>query len=133
MIHRCRQTVSAHIDDPEFVFCKVDLANAFNNVALHPASAHNATLFQDIPGNRINLDGEFDILGSPVGSTDHCTNFLYTKALLPAQATLQAIKKVEDPQVAVTLIRQCSGFCQLVFSMRTTPPSGNIEPLQKPR
>ena len=33
MIHLCRQTVSKHAEDPDFVLCKVDLSNAFNNVS----------------------------------------------------------------------------------------------------
>ena len=91
-------------------------------IVLSSSSASSATLFPDIPSARIHLDGNFDILGSPVGSEPHCYEFLSKQALEPAQASLRAIKKVTDPQVALSLIRQCSGFYQLVFSLRTTPP-----------
>ena len=33
MIHLCRQTVTKHADDPDFVLCKIDLSNAFNDVS----------------------------------------------------------------------------------------------------
>ena len=40
-------------------------------------------------------------------------NFLRTHAIEPARDTLEAISLIEDPQVALALIRQCAGFCQM--------------------
>ena len=91
-------------------------------LVLHPASAHCSSHFPHIPQERIHPEGNFSILGSPVGSEEYCATFLRDYALVPAISTLSAIKKITDPQIALTLIRQCSGFCQLVFSFRTTPP-----------
>ena len=89
-----------------------------------PASAHTSAFFPDIPSDKIRYDGNFDILGSPVGSPEHCANFLRTHAIEPARDTLEAISLIEDPQVALALIRQCAGFCQMVYALRTTPPQG---------
>ena len=33
VIHLCRKTIAEHIDDDDFILCKVDLKNAFNNVS----------------------------------------------------------------------------------------------------
>ena len=88
----------------------------------NPASAHQTALFSDIPEPKINREGNFDILGSPIGSAQHCIDFLTTHAVEPAEETLEAIEMLEDPQIALSLIRQCAGFCQMVHSLRTTPP-----------
>ena len=87
-----------------------------------PASAHHTTLFPEIPTAKIRVDGNFDILGSPIGSAEHCAEFLMSHAIEPARETLAAIGLIGDPQVAIALIRQCTGFCQMVYTLRTTPP-----------
>ena len=43
-------------------------------------------------------------------------------AIDPARETLAAIGLIGDPKVACALIRQCTGFCQMVYALRTTPP-----------
>ena len=91
-------------------------------IITNPASAHQTALFSDIPEPKINREGNFDILGSPIGSAQHCIDFLTTHAVEPAEETLEAIEMLEDPQIALSLIRQCAGFCQMVHSLRTTPP-----------
>ena len=91
-----------------------------------PSSAHQADYFPDIPDEKINSQGNFDILGSPVGSADHCSAYLLSHALEPAEDTLDAITNIQDPQVALALIRQCAGFCQMVYAMRSTPPQSLI-------
>ena len=87
-----------------------------------PSSAHQTSLFPDIPKDKQNTEGNFDILGSPIGSHKHCAEYLMTNAIEPAEDTLVASSLIEDPQVAMALIRQCAGFCQLVYALRTTPP-----------
>ena len=87
-----------------------------------PTSAHHASEFPDIPVNKINVHGNFDILGSPVGSPEHCSEYLAIHAIGPAEDTLDAIATIRDPQVALALIRQCAGFCQMVYALRSTPP-----------
>ena len=93
-----------------------------------PASAHTSVFFPDIPSEKIRYDGNFDTLGSPIGSAEHCMEFLETHAIEPARDTLEATAVLEDPQVALALIRQCAGFCQMVYALRTTPPQPHHKP-----
>ena len=87
-----------------------------------PASANVVTIFPDIPDAKINVCGNFSVLGSPIGSPEYCTEYLLTHAVEPAEMALDAITRIRDPQVAMALIRQCAGFCKLVHALRTTPP-----------
>ena len=102
--------------------CGLFLNPAKSEIITPPASAHLTTLFPEIPKAKIRHDGNFDILGSPIGSDEHCAEFLMQHAIDPARETLAAIGLIGDPQVASALIRQCTGFCQMVYALRTTPP-----------
>ena len=96
-----------------------------------PASAHTSVFFPDIPSEKILYDGNFDTLGSPIGSAEHCMEFLETHAIEPSRDTLEATAVLQDPQVALALIRQCAGFCQMVYALRTTPPQAVKELCQQ--
>ena len=87
----------------------------------HPESAEHLDSFGNIPTTKKTSEGNFSILGSPVGTTDFCTEFLREHTLLPAEESLAAIEYMEDPQVSLALIRQCAGFSQMAYSLRTTP------------
>ena len=90
-------------------------------IATHPASSHRCSLFPDIPGLNTNSAGNFHILGSPIGSTEFCREFFLKNTIDMAEESLEAIATLEDPQVALSLIRHCTGFCKMVYSLRTTP------------
>ena len=92
-------------------------------IITHPASSHRSSVFPDLPGPNKNLEGNFYILGSPVGSPEFCREYLVNNAVEMAEDSLDAITHLEDPQVALSLIRHCTGFCQMVYSLRTTPTS----------
>ena len=80
-------------------------------------------LFPDIPDTKINVRGDFSVLGSPIGSPEYCSEYLTTHAIEPAETALvEAITRIKDPQVSMALIRQCAGFCKMVHALRTTPP-----------
>ena len=96
--------------------------NSKKSEITQPSSAHQTFLFPDIPKDKQNTEGNFDILGSPIGSHEHCAEYLMTNAIEPAEDTLVASCLIEDPQVDMALVRQCAGFCQLVYALRTTPP-----------
>jgi len=62
--------------------------------------------------NRVLTNGCFDILGTPIGSPEHCA--AHTKArVLKAGTTLEAIAALQDPQIGLRLLRKCAGFCKL--------------------
>ena len=92
-------------------------------LAAHPASSHRSSVFPDLPGSNKNTEGNFHMLGSPVGTTEFRRQFLLDNAIEHAEDSLEAITNLEDPQVALSLIRHCTGFCQMVYSLRTTPTS----------
>ena len=93
-------------------------------LAAHPASSHRSSVFPDLPGSNKNTEGNFHMLGSPVGTTEFRRQFLLDNAIEHAEDSLEAITNLENPQVALSLIRHCTGFCQMVYSLRTTPNVG---------
>ena len=72
-----------------------------------------------------------DILGSPLGDAEFCHHYIAHKRL-EAQSLLSRLDDVGliDPQVALTLLRMCGGFCRLVHLACTTPPSLSRAALQ---
>ncbi|KAL5515639.1 hypothetical protein EMCRGX_G000834 [Ephydatia muelleri] len=64
-----------------------------------------------------------DILGSPLGDAEFCHHYIAQKRL-EAQSLLSRLDDVGliDPQVTLTLLHMCGGFCRLVHLARTTPP-----------
>ena len=65
-----------------------------------------------------------EILGSPIRDADYCHQFISHKRS-EAQNLLSKLADVGlvDPQVALTLLCMCGGFCRLAHLSRTTPPS----------
>ena len=76
-------------------------------------------------------NSNIDILGSPIGDTEFCHQFI-TRKQSEAKSLLSRLEDVGliDPQVALTLLRVCGGFCRLVHLARTTPPSLSRAALQ---
>ena len=76
----------------------------------------------------LNADGSprilrnFELLGAALGDADHVTAAT-TKRVAKATALLDAIGRLEDPQVALRLLRSCGGHARLMHSMRCVPPS----------
>ena len=71
------------------------------------------------------------ILGIPIGNLDFCTTFISHKHCL-AKQLMRQIEEVGalDPQVALLLLRTCSGFCKLAHLARATPPSLSVKALE---
>ena len=63
----------------------------------------------------------FVILGSPVGDKNFCEDFL--SSAIRASCMLHQLRKLEDPQIALTLLCQCAAFCKFPHITRTTPPN----------
>ena len=72
-----------------------------------------------------------EILGSPIGDADFCHQCISHKQS-EAQTLLSKLADVclVDPQVALTLLRICGGFCKLAHLSHTTPPSLSREALK---
>jgi len=69
--------------------------------------------------SRITRDFEF--LGAALGSDAFLASHTARRAATAAPL-LDAIAKMEDPQVALRLLRHSAGFGRLVHSMRCVPP-----------
>ncbi len=85
---------------------------------LIPTSTHfDRSLFP--PELTIVERGDFGLLGAPVGSAAHCD--AHTRARIArAQPLLDEVALLEDPQIALTLLRACSSFGKMVYSARVT-------------
>jgi hypothetical protein len=68
-------------------------------------------------------DGNFDLLGSPIGTTQYCCEYAELKVFGRAREAWAAMETVDDVQVALTLLRQCAHFNRVNHLMRTVPPS----------
>ncbi|CAE8721897.1 unnamed protein product [Polarella glacialis] len=73
--------------------------------------------------------GGFELLGVAVGDKEFCELYARGKAA-EGKKLLEQLPKLEDPQVALRLLRLCGGHCKLVHSMRMTPPHLQMEALQ---
>ena len=83
------------------------------------------------PSMKQSHQPNIEILGIPIGDLDFCTTFISHKHGLAKQLMLQ-IEEVGalDPQVALMLLRTCSGFCKLSHLARATPPSLSVKVLE---
>ncbi|KAL5499522.1 hypothetical protein EMCRGX_G010956 [Ephydatia muelleri] len=72
-----------------------------------------------------------EVLGIPIGDEEFCTTFISAKCV-ESRMLLDKLEEVGaiDPQVALTLIRLCGGFCRLNHLARVTPPSLSAKALR---
>ena len=91
--------------------CKV-IPTAGTNAALNKSLFPDEVIFRD--------DGNFELLGGPIGSDEFCNQHTQ-KRVDKAVKVLDALGELPDPQVALTLLRQCASFGKLVFSLRVVP------------
>ncbi|CAE8587669.1 unnamed protein product [Polarella glacialis] len=71
--------------------------------------------------SRAALSRNFELLGAAIGDRDHCEDFAASR-IAGAAELLAQLAKLEDPQVATRLMRNCAGVCKITHCMRTTPP-----------
>ena len=86
------------------------------------AASVDMALFPD--GVPLNQSGAFDLLGAPIGDDVFCNTYTHTERVAKALPLLEALAVLPDPQVVLMLLRHCAGYCRLVYSTRTTPPTG---------
>jgi len=85
------------------------------------SGAPNPTDVNRLPsGLRVQSDGNFDFLGSPIGSESHCRAHP-AKRVDKACHLLRALGELPDPSVVLLLPRHCASFGELVFSTRVVP------------
>ena len=71
--------------------------------------------------DRVIRDSNFEFLGAPVGSAEHCATVTQQR-VSDAAKTISAICTHTDPQIGMRLLRICAGFCKLVYSCRVVAP-----------
>ena len=74
--------------------------------------------------SRVLTNGNFEILGAAIGSDAFCSAHTHAR-VGQNSALLDALSEFHDPQIGLRLLRHCAGFCKLVFSCRTMPPSSH--------
>ena len=75
-------------------------------------------------------NGNFELLGGPIGSEDFCNSHTQER-VNKALELLTALGELPDPQVALTLIRQCASFGKPVYSLRGIPHKDHATALQR--
>jgi hypothetical protein len=102
--------------------CEIHCHPASRAAALELRTAANL-LGMNIPLAQVFCEGEMVLLGAPIGSPAFCAEFVDRECVQPTIKALTALRDMRDPQVALTLLRNCSGYCTFVHALRTTPPS----------
>ena len=74
-------------------------------------------------------EGNFELLGGPIGSEEFCNSHTQER-VDKALVLLKALGELPDPQVALTLLRQCAAFSKLVYSLRVVPHKSHIKALE---
>jgi hypothetical protein len=72
------------------------------------------------PHVEIGKSSDFDTLGAPIGSPDFCSKFV-SKKLLQTYNILDLLPKLNNAQIAFTLLRTCCSFGKVVYFLRTIP------------
>ena len=67
------------------------------------------------------LLSNFELLGAPLGDDDFVSGYAQDR-VRRAKPLLEAVALLEDPQVALRLLRACAGHVRLVHTMRCAPP-----------
>ncbi|MGZ6209896.1 MAG: reverse transcriptase domain-containing protein, partial [Syntrophales bacterium] len=57
-------------------------------------------------------------LGVPIGSRSFISEFLEKNSVKKIQVALDRLKLIDDPQVAFSLLRNCTGFCRVNYLSR---------------
>ena len=90
-------------------------------INLHKCEAYSRndldTRWPDIQKSAVpNLE----ILGAPIGTSPFCEGYVSKKSE-KAGELLKMLPRLHNPQVALSIMRRCAGFCRLVSIARATP------------
>jgi hypothetical protein len=72
------------------------------------------------PNLEIGESDNFDTLGCPIGTPEHCRQFVEGK-LQKVYEIFKSLGKLNNAQIAYTLLRSCCSFGKIVFFLRTVP------------
>jgi len=102
---------------------EVGLEVSWEKCLLVPAAVAGASFDVSVfpPELGVSLDRSFEMLGAPVGSETFCAK-VAAERVDDAELLLAAIRELEDPQIALCLLRQCASYGKLVHLSRCTPP-----------
>lgn len=67
-------------------------------------------------------DGNFDIVGTPIGDADHTTAYIRKQITQPTEKAWHSLRKIDDAQAAYTILRTCCNWNRITHLMRTIPP-----------
>ena len=93
------------------------------------ASCVDASAFPS--GLNTREDGNFELLGAPIGDPEFCESYTAAECVDKSTACLAALADLEDSQTGLLLLRYCSSFSKVVYSMHTTPPAACALALQR--
>ena len=68
------------------------------------------------------------MLGGPIGTSEFCNEHTQNR-VEKASKLLSALGELNDPQVALTLLRHCASFGKLVYSLRVVPHNKHVTAL----
>ena len=77
----------------------------------------------DFPSEFARFNRNFELLGSPIGDADFCTEYISEYTRKRVRHMLSALQSIPDPQVFHFLVRCCSSLCKVVHLLRSVPPS----------
>ena len=97
---------------------KLDKCEAFSRNSLD-------TLNDDI---RKSAVPNMEILGAPIGSSEFCRDFASRKRDKACEL-LRALPQLQNPQIALSILRRCAGFCRLAHIARATPVQSTVAAL----
>ena len=102
----------------------VDIGLSFNTskCEIIPAAGHESSFNKDLFPEDVIIrsDGNFELLGGPIGCDDYCDNHTQDR-VNKAKELLSALGELPNAQVALTLLRHCASFGKLVYSLRVVP------------
>ena len=94
------------------------------------AAGEDSTVDQSsFPELQFNRSGNFTILKTPIGTLDFCERYVQ-KRRAAAQLLLERLPELEDPQIALVLLRHCMAFCKMSYNARVVPADLQSKTLQ---
>ena len=90
------------------------------------ASVVDQSEFSDLD---FNASGNFTILKTPIGTHEFCETYLQKKRMA-AKVLLDRLPELDDPQIALILLRHCMSFCKMGYNVRIVPADLQSETLR---